>query len=513
MALLFGLSLSNHWPLMLLVAPAFAVLLWPRRLEILQRLPLLAALLALGLLPYAWMVWLSWTGRAISFDGPLQSIGEVWHFVSRDGYAEVDDSPSAGWADRLRYFGFFGGELLRQFAVAGALVAAVGAVVQWRELGGRTAGFLSAAFLMPSVVLLLLLNFDYDALHKHVFHVYPLPAYGVAALWMGIGAAWLARHWSLGAAQARLGAFALLAAIAAVGCRGNLMWSYDWPARYAHAVLRSLPQGAAVFASGEPDLAPIAYFHMVEGMRPDITLYQPQGLILGNRLFHPLRTDASTAKAIVRAFIEQDPRPVAFTLGVPPGYAQRDRWLHVELDRTASDAATVTPELSEDAMRFAEDALLELRERNAYAAYVQGQLRRHYGRVLGRTLPVGGETEVRRRRHLDLLGRDFFGSLGVVEGILAQGPGAPLDQAVRYLQRARDLMPGDVGKSYQARYLELRAYVRLEAGDRAAALRDLRAALAVWPVSENTAIPPLEDLYRQAGDEQAVTAVRAGLRD
>ena len=38
MALLFGLSLSNHWPLMLLVAPAYAVLLWPRRREILSKL-------------------------------------------------------------------------------------------------------------------------------------------------------------------------------------------------------------------------------------------------------------------------------------------------------------------------------------------------------------------------------------------------------------------------------------------------------------------------------------------
>ena len=38
MALVFGLSLSNHWPLMLLVAPAFAVLLWPRRNELLRRL-------------------------------------------------------------------------------------------------------------------------------------------------------------------------------------------------------------------------------------------------------------------------------------------------------------------------------------------------------------------------------------------------------------------------------------------------------------------------------------------
>ncbi|MFL6570943.1 MAG: DUF2723 domain-containing protein, partial [Burkholderiales bacterium] len=36
-AFLYGLSLSNHWPLMGLVTPALAVLLWPRRLEILRR--------------------------------------------------------------------------------------------------------------------------------------------------------------------------------------------------------------------------------------------------------------------------------------------------------------------------------------------------------------------------------------------------------------------------------------------------------------------------------------------
>src|SRR5918999_4528143 len=41
MALVFGLSLSNHYPLMLLVAPAFAVLLWPARRELLERAGLL----------------------------------------------------------------------------------------------------------------------------------------------------------------------------------------------------------------------------------------------------------------------------------------------------------------------------------------------------------------------------------------------------------------------------------------------------------------------------------------
>ena len=75
MALVFGLSLSNHWPLMLLVAPAFAILLWPRRIEILRRLPLLALLVVVGLLPYAWMVVLSWAALPISFYGAVSPAG------------------------------------------------------------------------------------------------------------------------------------------------------------------------------------------------------------------------------------------------------------------------------------------------------------------------------------------------------------------------------------------------------------------------------------------------------
>jgi len=48
MALLFGLSLSNHYPLMLLVAPAFVILLWPMRRELLQRFGVLSWLVILG---------------------------------------------------------------------------------------------------------------------------------------------------------------------------------------------------------------------------------------------------------------------------------------------------------------------------------------------------------------------------------------------------------------------------------------------------------------------------------
>ena len=38
-----------------------------------------------------------------------------------------------------------------------------------------------------------------------------------------------------------------------------------------------MPPNAAVFVQGDADLAPIAYFHMIESWRPDITLYQASG--------------------------------------------------------------------------------------------------------------------------------------------------------------------------------------------------------------------------------------------
>jgi len=130
MALVFGLSLSNHYPLMLLVAPAFVILLWPLRRELLSRFGMLAWLAILGLLPYAWMVRRSWQALPISFNGPLETIQEILFFVSRAGYAGVDHSVSAGWLDRVRFFEFFGGELLRQFALVGTLLAVAGFVGQ-----------------------------------------------------------------------------------------------------------------------------------------------------------------------------------------------------------------------------------------------------------------------------------------------------------------------------------------------------------------------------------------------
>ncbi|HEX5767860.1 MAG TPA: DUF2723 domain-containing protein, partial [Burkholderiales bacterium] len=326
LALVFGLSLSNHYPLMLLVAPAFVVLLWPARREMLERSGLLLLAVAAGLLPYVWMVRRSWDALPINFDGPLETLPEIWFFVSRAGYAGIDNSPSADMLDRFRFLRFFAGQLIVQFAVAGTALAAAGFIVQARLLGRRVAAFLTIAFLMPSVVLIGLLGFDYSAVYKHMFHVYLLPAYAVGALWIALGMHWLVQRYALRPSHAVAGAAGVAALILAVGARSNALASHDWSARYAQAVLSALPPQAVVFAQGDPDLAPIAYFMMVENRRPDVMLYQAKGLVLGNRLFHPLRTDEQTQQRLLREFVEEPAGPVVFTLEAFMAYARRDRW-------------------------------------------------------------------------------------------------------------------------------------------------------------------------------------------
>lgn len=508
MAFLFGLSLSNHWPLMLLVAPAFAVLLWPMRDELLQRLGLLSWLMILGLLPYLWMVHRSWMALPISFDGPLETLPEIWFFLTRKGYAGIDQSVSANWLDRIKFFQFLGGQLLLQFAVAGTLLAAAGFAVQWRFLGRRVGAFLTLAFLMPSAVLLLLLGFDYSAATKHVFHVYPLPAYAIGALWMGLGFARLVDRYALRRAHAMAGGAAVLALILAVGARANLLGNHDWAARYAQTILRMLPQNAVVFGQGEADLAPMAYFHMIENWRPDITLYQWKGLVLGNRLFHPLRTDEQTQNRILREMIEQQTDPVVFTLDAYSGYAQRDRWLYIEVDKSSTDPNQVTIDIPEEAVRFFEESIAGVNDRNAWIAYFQGELRRRYAILLARSLPRGRPADARTLSHLDLLAKDFFGALGIAEGLMMNKEGYSVDSVARFMDSARDAMPSDVAKAHLSRFFHLRGAIRANLRDIPGAIQDFETALSVWPAPANAAIKPLEDLYRQTGDTSALKAMQ-----
>jgi hypothetical protein len=507
MALLFGLSLSNHYPLMFLVAPGFLILLWPLRSDLLKRLPLFLLLIVLGLLPYAWLVYRSWQALPISFYGSLETLPEIWFFLSRSGYVGIDHSTSAGWLDKISFLEFMTSQLFVQFAVVGTFLAAAGFAVQWRVLGRRVSAFLTAAFLGPSVVLILLLGFDYGALAKHVFHVYPLPAYAVAALWMGLGLTWIAERFTLRLVPtAALGAI-VLAAIFVLGVRENALDDDEWMARYAQAVLRVLPKDAIVFVAGDPDLATIAYFHMIEGRRPDITLYSPKGLVLGNRLFNPMTTGEEDQKRVRKKMIEQQSGPVVATLHATPLGATIDRWLYSERDPGSGDPNKVTVDIPEEAVLYFEKEVAMASTPNAWVAFVQNDLRRWYAVALARSLSKDAPVDERKQRDLDVLGRNFYGALGIVEGLMLNKGGYSPGVVLRYLDTARDLMPSDVVKPYLSRYFQMRGQFRADQGD-PGARADLETAVDIWPSATNSAVQGLENYYADKGETAALNALK-----
>lgn len=512
MAFVFGLSLSNHWPLMLLVAPAFVILLWPVRVELLRRFGTLLWLVVLGLLPYVWLVYRSWGPVPISFYGPLETLPEIWFFLSRAGYSEVDQALSSNVLDRIEFFQFFTGQLFVQFAVVGTLLAGVGFAVQWRVLGRRVGAFLTVAFLMPSAVLLLLLGFDYSSITKHVFHVYPLPAYAVVALWAGLGLAWLAERYSL-RPWYRVGAAAgVLALIFAVGVRTSLASDEAWGARYAQTLLKILPKNAVVFARGEVDLGTMAYFHLIEQQRPDITLFQTKGLVLANRLFDPVKTTDETRQRILREAATRATDPVVSTMETFTGFARRERWLYSEVDKSSDDVQKETVDIPEEALRFLESDVLRAKDPNAWVAFFQCELRHRYAQLRARSMDRTRPPDARTAEHMKVLANDFCGVIGISEGLMQNPAGYSVGEVAMYLDRMRDLMPSDVIKEDMSRYFHLRGAVRANLKDETGAIKDFEISISVWPVPENPSVKALEDLYGEAGNSTALSALQGRIK-
>ena len=186
-AFIFGLSLCNHWPLILLSSVSLFILIWPSLKAspsvLFKSLPFIIA----GLLPYAWMVYNSQTNPAISFAGPIESWQTLVKYIARTGYADIDSSSSAGLADKFNFLIFYLQELVKQFTYLGFLFVVLGFYAQFKYLQKPLIYALFVGFFGNSFLLLLLLNFDFEILNSAIMSVYFLISYGIASLWLSVG--------------------------------------------------------------------------------------------------------------------------------------------------------------------------------------------------------------------------------------------------------------------------------------------------------------------------------------
>lgn len=349
---LFALSLTNHWPLMALSTPALLAAAWPQRHALKARVLPMACWFLAGLLPYVWMVWRS-RAAEIAFFGPIESLSDFWFYISREAYGTIDRSVAAGWGDKLHYAGFSLLDTTRQFGWLAAPFALTGFAAQWRRWPTPLCGALLLAFLGNTVVLALLLGFDWDPQHRYIFSPYPHIAHGILAIWTGLGvlvsAAWIAGRFPF-AARAQLWLPALGTAVigsvwlqnAPANYRADAAWATD----FAATLLDSLKPGAILFVSGDYAIGPIAYLNRIEGVRPDVEIYATFGQLFTNRLVTPRAFDADPARTAIEKFIRRRTEPVYFHFEPLYAGSLRLHGLFYEVARDlppGTDEAVLTP--------------------------------------------------------------------------------------------------------------------------------------------------------------------------
>ena len=506
-AVAWGAGLANHWPLMVLATPGLALVLLPAWRNVLPRLPrLIGVAFASAALPYVWMVWLSHQAPFISFYGPLESWSEFWFFFSRQGYAEVDVSPSAGWSDRWSFAAWFAADLVRQTTLPGSLLALAGLAALARGGGlaaAAAAGSGAVALLGNSLVLILLLGFDFDPFRVAVFRPYPLVCYGIAALWVGAGLQWLtdrlpgwtAARWPALArrrtAAATLAGAAMVVASVAAGWPANDRSGSDFAERHADVLFELLPQGAALFLFGDAS-APLGYYRYVEGRRPDTALYNLQGLVFDNRLSDPLTPREEKQRALER-FVDATDRPVFVEPGddIRPDIYPEDRGVgHYGFLLEVLDEGTAsTFELARHP--GGERYFLELLDRRPTDRWEQvrrNELLSQYGRYLGLVQVLGSPVLLEPAEPLFERAQDCYACLtGMAASALDYGAADLADRIAVWVERAAAQHDQSLTKAESARLPFLQGRLAELTGDTAAAAAHYRRSHALYPHPDNEA--------------------------
>jgi hypothetical protein len=314
-AFALGLGLANHWPLMLLGGPGFvAVLARPGQIReratgLLRDSPALLACFACGLLPYLYLPIRSAYAPEMMAYGPVSSLSELASYIARSHFAEFEQGPTAGVTAAFRFVALFFSQITREFSWAGTPFLVAGFLASFRYLPAHRAVALALGCLSSSVLLKLIHAVDYDAMTEEAYLIYQAASsFGAAALYLACAFFWLerARRWRRALTPAL--AVLLLVPCALRSFERNDQRHQSFASDYARALLEPLPRDAVLLAYGDADLGPLAYAHHIEGIRPDIRLYSQLGNLFSNRLFLPLESNATQARAALGDLVRAEGR-------------------------------------------------------------------------------------------------------------------------------------------------------------------------------------------------------------
>ena len=503
-AITYGLSLTNHWPLMVLSTPGLMLLVFPVWRTVYRKLPLLFGVsLPSAVLPYAWMVWRSHQDPLINFYGSIDTLKEFWHYFSRQGYVHVDTSPSAGWNDRFGFMQWLSNEFLWQLTLPGFALAVFGLIVLFRRRQIAKAGSGLLIFFGNSIVLIALLGFDFDFFWVAIFRPYSLLCYGIMALWLGIGlqvvldrlterlSSKFARGPGLSIAMVVLVGAAMVAWSVHEHWRANDRSDSDFAEHYADMQLDILPEDAVLFVFGDAT-GPIGYYQYIENRRPDVALYNLQGLVYGKRLYDPFLPQENKQK-VLEQFTDSTERTLFFPMDYDI-FPDRQGRIYGFLIEAVKDGEPGTIELKrhprgEEYFTY----LMHQQPIDRWERVRRNGLLFQYGRYLGLIYLSGDPGFLDSMQELFRLAEESYTCLlGMATILIEHGNSSHWEQVSAWLNRAETLKREALKKQTLARLYYLKGSLLQKQGKRVDAVASFGKSRDIYPHPKNKALEALE---------------------
>ena len=511
----YGMSLANHWPLMVLATPGLFLLILPARKAMFRRLPMLSGVATLGaVVPYVWMFLRAQQSPKISFYGSMNGLGDLWYHISRKGYSHFYKS-SAGLDDHLGFLQWFAGEIMWQLTLPAFFLAILGLAVLLRRRQLAEAGSGLVVFLGQSLVLIMLISFHFNYIQLGMFRPYSLVCYGLLAIWSAVGFQVLMDHlrpWShpdqgrkptLHVALAAVLSLAMVAFSVQENWRKNGRSASDFPKEYAEMMFRYIEPDAIMLASNDLETGVLGYYHLVENCRPDITLLHRSGLVY-NRQFNRPRMPQKEKRKILREFISKTDRPVFFSSGTRrdfcPGCEVRNYGFIKKVVRDGTPRREHLLYRPEGERRFKE--LLLRKPADAWERYTRNNLLRLYGDYLGKFISSNNPEWQGWVEHLvPLAEQDFYTLTSMMEAVFLRWDAEHLEQAKGWVKQAEHLRLREslLLKRDESKFLYLKGFVLFQSGDKDAAAPLFRKSVAIYNHPENRARRMLKKLEEAAG--------------
>lgn len=507
LALVFGLGLSNHWPLQLLAAPALLLVLLDRRqhlfTQLLQPMTLLGCLLLLllGLLPY---LSLFQADPFMAVFGPVTTWQDFLNYVIRTAYS--DRSSVAGVEDFFSYQAWLVDRALGETSLLLSPFVLCGIMVSFKRLPIFLAAAFLALYLVATLLLPLLLGFEFNDFRVSIYKPYPVIANIALAIWLMFGLHWLISQ--IQGQRIQTSIVSVIVAIVFIDNFGENNRRHDvFAEQYGMRLLAAVPENSVLFVQGDNGVGLVGYLHYVLGMRADLELRSWNNLGFSNRLISPFASDEDQLRRR-SAFMDGSQKPV---YGATPEMTGTKLGL---VTRYGDEPGFECDGGNHSYIRYLIELDLEGYILDGHARFVLFGLlldfsRQHVGLMLfgdsGGKMHGNAHSRIEAEMLLDLQ-QTFAGKLATLEMMInfVNDPAGKSRLAV-LAEQAQAMMPPLVSRQVEAVLAEFRGRIAmLEPSDPEMAIRFLEQSMERFPSHENRSFCPLMNLYQQANETQLI---------